>query len=119
MSVKKAELDLPSGETIRMSIWDPKTSLMPKEIGTIQHKDRKAKRKREEGGYFTRMLSGTLFNYQSSSDEEGSSTDSEEDNSNPLVEGGVNSELAEEYLASGTYHSVVFIFDPSLTVVEG
>jgi GTPase SAR1 family protein len=33
MSIKKAELDLPSGETIRLSIWDPKTSL--KETGQV------------------------------------------------------------------------------------
>ena len=30
-----------------------------------------------------------------------------------------NNDLAKEYLTSGTYHAVVFVFDPDLTKIGG
>lgn len=86
MSVKKAELNLPSGETIRVCIWDPKTSLLPKEQGTIVRQFLKAKQKKAQGGYLSRLLSGNAFTYYSSDDEdaESSSTDSEDEAATPV-----------------------------------
>ena len=37
MSLKKAEIDLPSGETIRLCLWDPKVSMLPKEAVQIKN----------------------------------------------------------------------------------
>jgi len=79
MSVKKAEVDLASGETVRLCVWDPKTSLLPKETGTISRQYRMKKRRQEKGSYIGRLVRGEIFTYQSSGDEGEGSTDSEEE----------------------------------------
>lgn len=118
MSLRKTELDLPSGETVRLCIWDPKTSLLPKEraLATAAANPTlrpviptRVRPRKEPVGYLSQLMSGELFEYKSDSECTDDTSSSEEEVEEDKED--VNKELAKEYLRSGTYHSAVFIFN--------
>jgi len=88
MTVHKAQINLPSGETVRLYLWDAKTSLGHKESRELALIDEKSKE-------FFSLGATKPSEYRAQSEQ-----------------------LIQDYLRSGTYHLVIFVFDPSLIVVD-
>ncbi|CDW80619.1 small gtpase [Stylonychia lemnae] len=100
MEVHKKEHIYKNGETVRLSIWDPTITQLPKERALARKNKQQAEQKQ---GLLKSLFSKKQDDSQSGQDVE-----------LPFIEEfqlNTNEELANDYLKSGTYHVAVFVFD--------
>lgn len=144
MSLYKKEFETPSGEIVKLCIWDPAITCLPKEQREKIRRQENAKK----SGFVYEMIEGDMFGLLKPSDKKETSqpnttkggeveksiessniTDSlidvklaEPEKNEPVLpyieefQKDTNRDLAHEYLVSGTYHVAIFVYD--LTSLE-
>ena len=105
MEIYKQEQICRNGETVRLCLWDPTISMIPKERATKRRNQIAAQKKKENSSIFNSILS-VFKKKEESLQSDGPVLPFIED-----FQADTNLQLAQDYLKSGTYQVAVFAFD--------
>eukprot|EP00347_Sterkiella_histriomuscorum_P020238 403338563 len=124
MEIFKKEQMHKNGETVRLCIWDPTLTMIPKERLTMK-RNKQAAEQKEQQGFFSNLFGlgkskknesqNKLAQNSTEMKSIGNQQDSEpKQKVLPFIkefQKDTNLELAHEYIQSGTYHVAIFMFD--------